>query len=102
MLEFILNTEGNQCLVLFCILTLYGNRMYSFICTYNLSGDRFVILQKELSSFLFLFLSYLHFCAFLFQVIKNILTRRQESDAYLATVSRHPWSLQIAMKVDKN
>ena len=34
-------------------------------------------------------------------MIKNVLTRRKESDTYLATVSRHRWSLQIAMKVDK-
>ena len=34
-------------------------------------------------------------------MIKNVLTRRKESDTYLATVSRHPWSPQIAMKVDK-
>jgi hypothetical protein len=30
-----------------------------------------------------------------------MLTRRKESDTYLATVSRHRWSPQIAMKVDK-
>ena len=30
-----------------------------------------------------------------------MLTRRKESDTYLATVSRHRWSTQIAMKVDK-
>ena len=30
-----------------------------------------------------------------------ILTRKKESDNYLATVSRHRWSRQIAMKVDK-
>ena len=34
-------------------------------------------------------------------MIENILTRRKESDTYLDTVSRHRWSLQIAMKVDK-
>ena len=34
-------------------------------------------------------------------MIKNILTRRKESDTYLATVSRHRWSRQITMKVDK-
>ena len=34
-------------------------------------------------------------------MLKNVLTRRKESDAYLATVSRHCWSPQIAMKVDK-
>ena len=33
--------------------------------------------------------------------IKNMLTRRNESNTYLATVSRHRWSPQIAMKVDK-
>ena len=33
-------------------------------------------------------------------MIKNMLTRRKESDTYLATVSRHRWSPQIAMKVD--
>ena len=33
--------------------------------------------------------------------IKNVLTRRKVSDTYLATVSRHRWSLQIATKVDK-
>jgi hypothetical protein len=30
-----------------------------------------------------------------------MLTRRKESDAYLAIVSRHHWSPQIAMKMDK-
>ena len=30
-----------------------------------------------------------------------MLTRRKENDTYLATVSRHRWSPQIAMKVDK-
>ena len=40
---------------------------------------------------------------FLFQVVssisyKNILIRRKESDTYLATVRRHCWSLQVAMK----
>ena len=30
-----------------------------------------------------------------------MLTRRKESDTYLATISIHRWSLQIAMKVDK-
>ena len=30
-----------------------------------------------------------------------MLTRRKESDTYLATVSRHSRSPQIAMKVDK-
>ena len=30
-----------------------------------------------------------------------MLTRRKESDTYLATISRHRWSLQITMKVDK-
>jgi hypothetical protein len=34
-------------------------------------------------------------------MIKNMLTRRKESDTYLTTVSRHCWSPQIAMKVDK-
>ena len=34
-------------------------------------------------------------------MIKNMLTRRKESDTYLATVSRHRWSRQITMKVDK-
>ena len=38
---------------------------------------------------------------YLFNMIKNILTRRKESDTYLATVSRHRWSRQIAMKIDK-
>ena len=32
---------------------------------------------------------------------KNMLTRRKESDTYLVTVSRHRWTWQIAMKVDK-
>ena len=31
-----------------------------------------------------------------------MLTRGKESDTYLATVSRHRWSLQIAMKVDSS
>ena len=30
-----------------------------------------------------------------------ILTKRKESNAYLATVSRHRWSRQIRMKIDK-
>ena len=30
-----------------------------------------------------------------------MLERRKESDTHLATDSRHHWSLQIAMKVDK-
>ena len=30
-----------------------------------------------------------------------MLERRKESDTYLATDSRHPCSLQIALKVDK-
>jgi hypothetical protein len=34
-------------------------------------------------------------------MIKNVLTRRKESATYLATVSRHRWSPQIVMKVDK-
>ena len=34
-------------------------------------------------------------------MIIAILTRRKESDTYLATVSRHRWSLQNAMKEDK-
>ena len=34
-------------------------------------------------------------------LIKNMLTRRKESDTYLATVSRHRWSRQIPMKIDK-
>ena len=34
-------------------------------------------------------------------MIKNMLTRRKESDTYLATVSRHRWRSQIAMKVNK-
>ena len=34
------------------------------------------------------------------KMIKNML-RRKESNTYLATVSRHRWSPQIAMKVDK-
>ena len=34
-------------------------------------------------------------------MIKNILIRRKESDTYLATVSRHRWSLQTTMKNDE-
>ena len=34
-------------------------------------------------------------------MMKNMLTRRKQSDTYLATVSRHHWSPQIAMKLDK-
>ena len=30
-----------------------------------------------------------------------MLTRRKESDTYLATVSRHGWNRQIMMKIDK-
>ena len=42
------------------------------------------------------------FCMFtFFSVIQNILIRRKKSDTYLATVSRHHWSLQVTMKVDK-
>ena len=32
-------------------------------------------------------------------ILKNMLTRRKESDTYLATVSRHCWSRQITMKI---
>ena len=32
---------------------------------------------------------------------KSMLERRKESDTYLSTDSRHRWSLQIMMKVDK-
>ena len=35
------------------------------------------------------------------KIIKNMLTRRRGSDIYLATVSRHRWSRQITMKIDK-
>ena len=35
------------------------------------------------------------------QVLKNMLTRRKESNIYLATVSRRHWSLQIMMKMNK-
>ena len=35
-------------------------------------------------------------------MIKNMLTRRKASDTYLDTVSRHRWSRQITMKIDKN
>ena len=34
-------------------------------------------------------------------MIKNMLTRWKESDTYLATISRHHWSRQIMMKIDK-
>ena len=34
-------------------------------------------------------------------MIKNILIRRKESETYLATVRKHRWSLQVAMKEDK-
>jgi hypothetical protein len=30
-----------------------------------------------------------------------MLTRRKESDTYLATVSRHRWTRQITIKIDK-
>ena len=33
--------------------------------------------------------------------LKNMLTRRKESDTYLATVSRHHWSRQITMIIGK-
>ena len=33
-------------------------------------------------------------------MIKNMLTRRKDSDTYLATVCRHRWSRQITIKVD--
>ena len=32
-------------------------------------------------------------------MIKNMLTRRKESDTFLATVGRHRWSRQITMKI---
>jgi len=32
---------------------------------------------------------------------KKMLTRRKESDTYLVTVSRHCWSRQIMIKIDK-
>ena len=35
-----------------------------------------------------------------FGLIKNMLTRRKETDTYLATVSRHRWSRQITIKID--
>ena len=35
------------------------------------------------------------------KMIKNMLTRRKESNTYLATVSRHRYRRQIAMKVYK-
>ena len=35
-------------------------------------------------------------------MIKNMLTIREERDAYLVTVSRHRWSRQITMKIDKH
>ena len=34
------------------------------------------------------------------KMIKNMLTRMEESDTYLGTVSRHRWNRQITMKVD--
>ena len=34
-------------------------------------------------------------------MIKNMLTKRKESDTYLATVSRHRWSRKITIKIDK-
>jgi hypothetical protein len=34
-------------------------------------------------------------------MIKNILIRRKESDPYLATFSRHCWSLWITKKKDE-
>ena len=34
-------------------------------------------------------------------IIITMLTRRKESDTYLATVSRHHWSREITMKIDK-
>ena len=33
-------------------------------------------------------------------MIKNMLTRRRESDTYLTTVNGHRWSRQITMKID--
>ena len=33
--------------------------------------------------------------------LKNILTKRKESDTYLATVGRHRWSPYIKMKIDE-
>jgi len=35
------------------------------------------------------------------KMIKNMLTRKKESDTYLAAVSRHRWSQQNAMKINK-
>ena len=37
----------------------------------------------------------------IYSMIKNMLTRRKESDTYLATVSRHRWSRQIMMKMKR-
>ena len=34
------------------------------------------------------------------KVIKNMLKRRKESSAYLATDRRHRWSVQMTMKND--
>ena len=49
------------------------------------------------------FLSYKMIRAALYHIHcpKNMLTRRKESDIYLATDSRHHWSRQIMMKIDK-
>ena len=34
-------------------------------------------------------------------IYKKYVTRRRESDTYLATVSRHRWSREITMKIDR-
>ena len=36
-----------------------------------------------------------------YNMMKNMFTRRKESDTYLTTVSRHCWSRQITIKIDK-
>ena len=38
---------------------------------------------------------------FKIRMIKNILTRRKESDTYLATVSRHRWIPKMMLKIDE-
>jgi hypothetical protein len=35
------------------------------------------------------------------KMVKDILTRRKDSDTFLATVSRQYWSRQMTMKIDR-
>ena len=64
------------------------------VCSYTfmLFWLTMISVSVETSQFTFCKLAYM---------IKNLLTRRKESDTYLDTVSRYHWSRQITMKIDK-